>query len=181
MVIGAVILDFNNIPTGIRDSKKLTSKKRRVLSDMIKETAIAYSIVCKDNKFIDDHGVGYATRQAMCEAVEALSVKPDYVLIDAIKIAKLTTPHRSIIRGDDLSVSIGAASIIAKVYRDQLLTTLGEQYPQYKFEKHFGYPTKEHIEALKAFGLTPYHRRTYKPCRMILRETQTNAASCFFV
>jgi len=153
-------LQADLIIEGINDSKKLTEKKREILFEQIKEKAIAYSIVAIDEKTIDEINILNATKLGMKKAFEALSVKPDIVLVDAVKL-DIDCRQDSIIKGDALSYNIASASILAKVYRDHLMKDYDEVYPQYQFAKHKGYGTKVHIEMLKTYGESPIHRKTF--------------------
>ncbi len=155
-----VILDKNNIPLGINDSKKLSEKKREALYDEIMEKAIV-SCALVDAKTIDEINIREATKLCMRKAVEGLPKKPDFLLIDGNFTIDAIENERFVIGGDALSLSIGAASIIAKVTRDRLMKKIDEEYPMYKFKKHKGYGTKEHIEMIKAYGPCPYHRRSF--------------------
>lgn len=155
-----VILDPNNIPQGINDSKKLSEKKREALYDRIMDSAIvSYSLV--DAKIIDEINIRQATILAMQNAVKGMPVKPDFLLIDGNFTIGLSENEKFVIGGDAKSLSIGAASIIAKVTRDRLMQKIDEEYPMYNFKKHKGYGTKEHIEALKKYGPCPYHRASF--------------------
>lgn len=155
-----VILDKNNIPEGINDSKKLSEKKREALFDKIMETSIvSYSLV--DAKTIDEINIRQATILAMQNAAKGMNVKPDYLLIDGNFTIGLSENESFVIGGDAKSLSIGAASIIAKVTRDRLMEKIHEEYPMYNFKKHKGYGTKEHIEAIKKYGPCPYHRASF--------------------
>ena len=153
-------MDEKDIIDGINDSKKLSEKKRELLYDQIIEKAIAYSIVEVDEKTIDSINILNATKLGMKKALESLSVKPDIVLIDAVKI-DTEIPQDNIIKGDALSYNIASASILAKVYRDRLMKKLSAKYPEYDFAKHKGYGTKAHIEALKKYGKCEIHRDTF--------------------
>ncbi len=153
-------MDEDKIIDGINDSKKLSVKKREELYDKIVGTAIAYSIVEIDEKKIDEINILQATKLGMKKAVESLSVTPDIVLIDAVKIDTALLQD-NIIRGDSLSYNIASASILAKVHRDRLMEKLDKKYPEYGFAKHKGYGTKAHIEALKKYGKCKIHRDTY--------------------
>ena len=144
----------------INDSKKLTEKKREKLFDQILERAVAYSIVEIDEKTIDEINILNATKLGMKRALEGLKIKPDIVLIDAVKIES-EIPQENIIKGDALSYNIASASILAKVHRDRLMIGLDEKYPQYGFAKHKGYGTKVHIEALKQHGKCEIHRDSF--------------------
>lgn len=153
-------LDEDKLIDGINDSKKLTEKKREELYDKIKERAIAYSIVEVDERTIDRINILNATKLGMKRALDGLKVKPDIVLIDAVKL-DTNLPQDNIIKGDAKSYNIASASILAKVYRDRLMKELSEKYPQYNFAKHKGYGTKEHIENLKKYGKCELHRETF--------------------
>ena len=145
---------------GINDSKKLTEKKREVLFDLIKHRALAYAIIEVDEKTIDEINILNATKLGMKKAVESLKIKPDVVLVDAVKL-DIGFPQENIIKGDALSYNIAAASILAKVYRDRLMKEYDLKYPQYQFAKHKGYGTKLHVEMLKKCGKSPIHRNTF--------------------
>lgn len=153
-------LDEDKLIDGINDSKKLTEKKREELYDKIIERAIAYSIVEVDERTIDRINILNATKLGMKRALDGLKVKPDIVLIDAVKL-DTDLPQDNIIKGDAKSYNIASASILAKVYRDRLMKELSEKYPQYNFAKHKGYGTKEHIENLKKYGKCELHRETF--------------------
>lgn len=155
-----VILNKDNIPEGINDSKKLSEKKREALYDKIMDSAIvSYSLV--DAKIIDEINIRQATILAMQNAAKGMPIKPDYLLIDGNFTIGLSENEKFVIGGDAKSLSIGAASIIAKVTRDRLMLKIDEEYPMYNFKKHKGYGTKEHIEAIKKFGPCPYHRASF--------------------
>lgn len=157
----AVILSPDTIIKGINDSKKLTEKRREELFDEICEKAEAYSIYSVDEKRIDEINILNATYEAMNGAVKGLSVTPDFVLIDGNRISGMTLPHETVVKGDAKSVSIAAASILAKVSRDRFICEMAEQYPEYGFEKHKGYGTKAHTEAILKYGPCEIHRRTF--------------------
>jgi len=165
VVAGAVILDPEKLNPGIRDSKKLSPGKRLALSHDIYEHALAYSIGWCWNEEIDEINILEATRQAMKMAVRGLQVAPDYVLMDGLKPDFLGIEGQGIIKGDEQCLSIAAASIIAKVFRDQLLDSFSRFFPQYRFENHKGYPTTRHREALSKNGLTAFHRRSFRLSR----------------
>lgn len=164
VVVAAVILpkDFEN--NQVTDSKKLTSKTRKELSDLIKEQALSYAIVEGDNLLIDQINILNATKQIMQKAVDELSIKPDALLIDAVEISN-NLPSKSLIKGDQKSLSIAAASIIAKVYRDQLMIDFGIEYPEYHFDSNKGYGTKEHSLALQKYGPVAIHRQSFSPVK----------------
>lgn len=157
----AVILPDDVVIEGINDSKKLSEKKREKLFFEICEKAIAYSVFSVDEKRIDEINILQATFEAMRGAVRGLSVTPDYVLIDGDKSPGIEIPHKPVIKGDSKSMAIAAASILAKVSRDRYITKAGEEYPGYGFEKHKGYGTKAHYEAIEKYGICPIHRRTF--------------------
>ncbi len=161
VVAAAVILKKDDHIEGVNDSKKLSEKKREQLFETIKERAIAYSVGIVDEETIDNINILEATRLAMKKAVEGLSVKPDYALVDAEKKVPIDVPYSPIIKGDALSESIAAASIIAKVTRDHMIVELDKEYPEYGFAKNKGYGTKEHTEAIKKYGLCKAHRRSF--------------------
>ena len=160
VVAAAVIMPLDEIIPGVDDSKKVSEKKREILFEKIKEKAIAYKIVAVDEKTIDEINILEATKKAMKECVSGLSVRPEIVLVDAVKL-DLGVPSKAIIKGDALSYSIAAASILAKVYRDHLMESYDEIYPAYGFKKHKGYGTKAHIDAIKEIGPRPIHRRSF--------------------
>ena len=161
VVCAAVIMPLDDIIEGVDDSKKLTAKKREILSGKILKKAIACRICAVEPQIIDRINILQATRLCMKNAIEGLEVKPDFVLTDGNMTLDITIPQRSIIKGDALSYSIGAASIVAKVHRDKLMKEYAEIYPQYGFETNVGYGSKKHTEAIKEFGLTPIHRRSF--------------------
>ena len=160
VVAAAVIMPLDEIIPGVDDSKKVSEKKREILFEKIKEKAIAYKIVAVDEKTIDEINILEATKKAMKECVSGLSVRPEIVLVDAVKL-DLGVTSKAIIKGDALSYSIAAASILAKVYRDHLMESYDEIYPAYGFKKHKGYGTKAHIDAIKEIGPCPIHRRSF--------------------
>lgn len=146
---------------GINDSKKLSEKKRAELFDEITEKAVDYSIASVDERVIDEINILNATYEAMNKAVDNMTVKPDFVLIDGNSIKNMKTPHETVVKGDAKSISIAAASILAKVSRDRFICEAAKQYPQYGFEKHKGYGTKIHTEAILKYGPCPLHRKTF--------------------
>ena len=162
VVCAAVImpLDDDSIIDGVDDSKKVSEKKREVLAKIIAERAVAYKICEVSPQEIDEINILQATIKCMKMCVNGLSVRPDVVLVDAVK-TDFGVPSCPIIKGDALSYSIGAASILAKVYRDDLMRYYSALYPEYSFEKHKGYGTKEHIRAIKEHGASPIHRKTF--------------------
>mgnify|MGYP000734755164 CR=1 FL=1 len=157
----AVILPEGCVIDGLNDSKKLTEKKREALFDVIKEEALSYGIGIVSPERIDEINILQATYEAMHEAVNKLSVKPDILLNDAVTIPGIDVKQIPIIKGDAKSLSIASASILAKVTRDRLMTEYDSLYPEYGFARHKGYGTKVHIEAIKEYGPCPIHRRTF--------------------
>ena len=157
----AVILPPNLELPGLNDSKKLTDKKRRVLAPIIKEKAIAYGIAFADHKEIDEINILQATYLAMERALSQLSVRPDMALIDGNRAKDFGLPVTTVVHGDALSASIAAASILAKVTRDDYMDQMAEQYPEYGFQVHKAYGTKVHYEALRQYGPSPIHRMTF--------------------
>ena len=157
----AVILPEGCIIEGVNDSKKLTEKKREQLFDVIKSTALAYSIATADEKEIDEINILQATYLAMKRAFDGLSIKPDVALVDGNRDPGLGVPTRTIIKGDANSMSIAAASILAKVTRDRFMLEMDEKYPEYQFAKHKGYGTKIHYEMLDKYGASEIHRMTF--------------------
>ncbi|MEE0676152.1 MAG: ribonuclease HII [Ruminococcus sp.] len=157
----AVILPENTVIDGVNDSKKLSEKKREALFDVICETARSYSIEYASVEEIEELNILNATMLAMKRAVEGLDVKADYAMIDGNRTPDLEIESEFIIKGDAKSMSVACASILAKVSRDRLLYEYAKEYPQYGFEKHKGYGTKAHTEALKEYGPCPYHRMSF--------------------
>ena len=160
VVVASVIMPLDKVIDGINDSKKLSEKKRNLLFEQIKQVAISYHIEVIDEKVIDEINILNATKQGMKNCIDKLETKPDVVFIDAVKIDS-DVQTVSIIKGDAKSYSIAAASILAKVHRDNLMLKYHEQYPIYNFAKHKGYGTKMHIDAIKQYGICPIHRRTF--------------------
>lgn len=157
----AVILPYGFEIEGINDSKKLSEKKREALYDVITKNAVAYSVAMTDAKTIDEINILQATFLAMRNAVNNLSIKPDFALIDGNQKPGLDIEQLTVVKGDAKSISIAAASILAKVTRDRYMKELDEKYPQYFFAKHKGYGTKLHYEMLEKYGLCPEHRKTF--------------------
>ena len=163
---GAVYAAAVILPPGLTlpyldDSKKVTPKRREVLFDQIREQAIGYAIAWADEKEIDECNILNARMLAMERAIQALKPVPDFALIDGNYSRGITIPSETVIKGDARSASIAAASILAKVSRDRYMVQMAEQYPQYQFEKHKGYPTKLHYQLLRQYGPCPIHRRTF--------------------
>ena len=167
VVAAAVIIDINNIPNGINDSKRLSKKKREEISNEIIKYSI-YSIAEASVEEIDQINILQASLLAMKRAIEGLSKKPKTVLVDGKFKPKTNLPTHTIVKGDSKSLAIAASSIIAKVYRDNLMTDLSKKYPEYLWNKNAGYGTKEHLLAIKKCGITPIHRKSFKPIHNIL-------------
>ena len=163
VVTAAVILPRDFYDERINDSKKLTEKKRELLYDVIMENAVSVGIGISSEDVIDEINILEATKKAMIEAVNNLSIKPEHLLIDAVKL-NIDIPQTSIIKGDAKSESIAAASIIAKVTRDRMMTELDKKHPEYDFKHNKGYGTKKHIEAIEKYGILKEHRKTFAPC-----------------
>lgn len=161
VVAAAVILPKDAVIEGLDDSKKLTEKKREKLFDIIKETAIAYAIAEASPEEIDEINILNASMLAMRRAVEMLPKKADFALIDGNHSRDFDIPTEAVVKGDSKSYSIAAASILAKVTRDRGCIELDRQFPMYGIAKHKGYPTKEHMDAVREYGPSPIHRRTF--------------------
>ena len=165
IVAASVILDLNvldeDLILGINDSKKLTAKKREELSEIIINKSICYNIALIEHNVIDKDGVGVCNQEVLKQAAENLSVKPDFVVSDGYGIKNIGINNTFVIKGDSKSASIACASIVAKVYRDNLMKKYAEIFPQYQFQNNSGYGSKEHIEAIKKFGPCPIHRRSF--------------------
>lgn len=174
VVAAAVILDPNRPIKGLRDSKKLSAKKRDELAEEIKEKALAWSVAAMGPEVIDKINILQATLEAMKAAVEKLPVEPDFVQVDGNKLPKWKWLSEAVVKGDDKVEWISAASIIAKTTRDAYMCKIAKLYPQYGFEHHVGYGTAEHIKALKAYGPTPIHRKTFAPVREVIDGLSTD-------
>ena len=162
VVVACVILPQNSMIEGINDSKKISENKREKLYDLILEEAISYGIGIIYQEEIDEINILQATKKGLHEAVMAMEIKPEVILVDALTgIDTLGIPYKSIIKGDAKSYSIGAASILAKVTRDRIMREWDKIYPEYGFAGHKGYGTAKHIEAIKKYGLTPIHRKSF--------------------
>lgn len=168
VVTAAVILDPNNPIEGLADSKKLSEKKRLALAKEIKAKALSWSLGRAEPAEIDAVNILNATMLAMQRAVAGLHIQPDFVLVDGNRIPQLSMPAQAIVKGDSLVAEISAASILAKVARDQEMDELDQLYPNYGFAQHKGYPTKLHFEKLAELGATPYHRKSFAPVRKVL-------------
>ncbi len=164
VVASAVILPKNYFIEGLTDSKKLSKKKRDYFYEVIQKDALAIGIGIVDNKKIDEINILEASRLAMKKAINSLSIKPDIILTDAMRL-DMGIPEEDIIKGDLKSITISAASVIAKVTRDKMMEELHEKYPMYNFIKNNGYPTKEHIEAIKKYGIIKEHRKSFRPIK----------------
>ena len=162
VVAAAVILPHDFYLEGLTDSKKLSEKKRELFYQIIKEKAIAIGIGIIDEKRIDEINIYEATKEAMKDAIRKLEPRPEYILIDAMPL-DIDIPTKSIIKGDFLSVTISAASVIAKVTRDHMFYEMDKEYPMYDLKNNKGYGTKKHLEAIKQYGICKYHRLSYKP------------------
>ena len=173
VVAAAVILPQNYRLEGLTDSKKLSEKKRNQFFEILKRDAIAIGIGEISAKKIDEVNIYEASKLAMLEALNNLKVKPEHVLIDAMPLS-LEVPSTSIIHGDALSLSIAAASVIAKVTRDEMMYALHKKHPEYHFDKHKGYPTKLHLECLEKFGPLENYRLTYKPVHDLIEKGEKN-------
>lgn len=157
----AVLLPEGLVIDGLNDSKKLSEKKRELLFPVIQENALAFGIGFADEKEIDEINILQATFLAMRRAFDAMQRRCDYVLVDGNRMPPMPVSGETVVKGDAKSPSIAAASILAKVSRDRVMLEYAKQYPEYQFEKHKGYGTKAHVEALRAFGPSPIHRRTF--------------------
>lgn len=164
VVASCVILPVNYKLEGLTDSKKLTEKKRNEFYDILMKEAVSIGIGIIDEKRIDEINIYEATKEAMISAINNMDIKPEHILIDAMKL-DISIPSTSIIKGDSKSLSIAAASVIAKVTRDRMLDSLHEKYPMYDFIHNKGYPTKKHLEAIKEYGIIKEHRKSYGPVK----------------
>jgi ribonuclease HII len=177
---GAVVLppdpDLTQRPKGVRDSKQMTARQRTVWAKTIQSVALAWGVGMASHLEIDSIGILPATRLAMRRALEALSVPPQHLLIDAVRLADIPLPQTSLIKGDCRCLSIAAASVLAKTARDALMVEMAEQYPGYGFEKHKGYGTASHQWAMQAQGLSAIHRLSYAPCRVMMEDKKIEVA-----
>ncbi|MFI3329675.1 MAG: ribonuclease HII [bacterium] len=172
LVVASVILPTDFKIEGIDDSKSISDKKRRETFELIKKHAISYSIIFITTDEIDEYNIYKATQIGMKRAIDNLDVIPGHVLIDAMPLPEVSIPNTSIIKGDKLSASIGAASILAKVTRDDYMEAMSKKYPNYHFDKHKGYGTKLHMESLEKYGPCDIHRKSYKPVKKYLPSAQ---------
>ena len=161
VVAAAVILPKDSYYQYLNDSKKVTEKRRNKLYDEITAEAVSYGIGLVSPDIIDDINILQATYVAMKKAIDALSIRPQMILVDAVHIPDIGIPQVGIVKGDAKSISIAAASIVAKVYRDRLMTEYDALYPEYKFAQNKGYGTKEHMQALHEIGMSPIHRKSF--------------------
>ena len=168
-VVAAAVILGEHVPAGITDSKKLSPARREALSAEIKEQAVAWSLGRASVQEIDELNILEAALLAMKRAVEGLSIEPELVLVDGNRLPKWRYEARPIVGGDALEPAIGAASILAKVQRDSELMILDSQYPEYGFGRHKGYPTREHLDALKTHGVLDIHRRSFGPVKRLLK------------
>ena len=173
VVAACVILPLNYKLEGLTDSKKLSEKKREKFFEILKKDAISIGVGIIDEKKIDEVNIYEATKLAMTEAYNKMKIKPEHVLIDAMPL-ELPVPTTSIIKGDAKSLTIAAASVIAKVTRDHMMDELHEKYPYYNFKKNKGYPTKEPVEAINKYGIIKEHRKTYGPVKDYIEKNISN-------
>jgi ribonuclease HII len=163
VVAAACILDLSKpLPEFLNDSKQLSEKKRLKIDEEIRASAVSFAIAQVEADEIDEINILQATKKAMRLAIEKLDPKADFLLIDALQLKEINLPQKGIIKGDAVSASIAAASILAKTYRDKLMQEFAKIYPQYSFEKHVGYGTKAHFEAIKKHGACPLHRKSFR-------------------
>lgn len=163
VVAAACILDLSKpLPEGLNDSKKISEKKRGTIAAELKQTVVAYAVAQVEADEIDEINILQATKKAMRLAIERLAPAADFLLIDALQLKEINLPQKAIIKGDAISASIAAASILAKTYRDNLMQEMCKVYPEYGFSKHVGYGTKAHFEALRQYGACPLHRKSFR-------------------
>lgn len=170
VVSAAVILDPNNPIEGLTDSKKLTAKKREKLFLEIRDKALCYAVAQCNREEIDELNILHASMLSMTRAIEGLAITPDRVIVDGNRCPETELPVEAIVKGDLTEPAISAASILAKVTRDEQMRELHKQYPQYGFDQHKGYPTKMHNEMLLEWGVTDEHRLSYRPVKIALQE-----------
>jgi ribonuclease HII len=167
-VVAAAVIFGDSVPAGVTDSKKLTAKRREQLAVAIKSSARAWCVARASVAEIDSLNILQASLLAMHRAVDGLSLAPEFVLVDGNRLPAWNYKSKPVIGGDALEVSIGAASILAKVQRDAEMVALDDEYPGYGFARHKGYPTREHMAALAALGVTPWHRKSFAPVKRLL-------------
>lgn len=171
VVAASVILPHDFVLEGLNDSKKLSEKKRDYYYPIIMEKALAVSVSVVEADEIDKINIYEASRQGMLRATNSLKVKPDYIITDAMPLDGFTSvPHEAIIKGDAKSITIAAASVIAKVTRDRLMYEIDKVHPEYEFKKHKGYPTKKHLELIEKYGIIDGYRRTYGPVKKYIEK-----------
>ena len=175
VVAASVILPHDFVLEGLNDSKKLSEKKREKYYPIIMEKALAVSVSIVEADEIDKINIYEASRQGMLRATNSLKVRPDYIITDAMPLDGFTSvPHEAIIKGDAKSITIAAASVIAKVTRDRIMYEIDKVHPEYEFKKHKGYPTKKHLELIEKYGIINGYRRTYGPVKKYIEEHKTN-------
>ena len=175
VVAASVILPHDFVLEGLNDSKKLSEKKREKYYPIIMEKALAVSVSVVEANEIDKINIYEASRQGMLRATNSLKVKPDYIITDAMPLDGFTSvPHEAIIKGDAKSITIAAASVIAKVTRDRIMYEIDKVHPEYEFKKHKGYPTKKHLELIEKYGIIDGYRRTYGPVKKYIEEHKIN-------
>ncbi|MBE6147514.1 MAG: ribonuclease HII [Firmicutes bacterium] len=170
VVTACVILPKDFVLEGLNDSKQLSEKKREEYYQYIIKNALSVSIGMKDENIIDEVNIYEATKLAMYEAIDNSDIRPEHVLIDAMKLENLEIPNTSIIKGDSKSISIAAASVVAKVTRDHMMIELDKKHPEYGFASHKGYGTKKHLEALEKHGILKEHRKTFAPVKKYIMK-----------
>lgn len=174
VVCASVILPHDFVLEGLNDSKKLSEKKRNEYYPIIMEKALAVSVSVVDADEIDKINIYEASRQGMLRATNSLKIKPDYIITDAMPLDGFTNiPHEAIIKGDAKSITIAAASVIAKVTRDRLMYEIDKKHPEYEFKKHKGYPTKKHLELIEKYGIIDGYRRTYGPVKKYIEKHES--------
>lgn len=171
VVAAAVILPKNYKLDGLNDSKKLSEKKREYYYSILQKEALSIGVGIISPKVIDEINILEASRLAMNTALDNLSIKPEYILTDAMKLER-DVPVKDIIHGDALSITIAAASVIAKVTRDRLMKDFATLHPEYEFDRHKGYPTKRHIELIKKYGILDEYRKTFNPIKMMVNGSE---------
>lgn len=167
VVAAAVIWSPSRLITGLRDSKRLSPKRRKSLAGLIHNNAAYWALGAASARYIDRFNIRQAAYRAMIRALQRLPAPPDFVLVDGFLIPGLLWPQKGLVHGDAICASIAAASIIAKVWRDELMDRLDQRYPQYSFSKNRGYPTPEHLNALRKYGPSPHHRLSYSPIKKV--------------
>lgn len=171
VVAAAVVLPNGLLIPGVKDSKEVPEQERERLYEIIIKKALACGIGVVDEKTIDEVNIYQATIMAMEKALAAVSPVPEYLLVDAMSLSRIPIPQKAVIKGDRLSHSIAAASILAKTARDRMMRELHQRFPEYNFHRHKGYATREHVELLKKYGPCPAHRRSFQPVAALLANT----------